>query len=307
MLAALALVLVGAGIAVAASANALHVKTPNKADQITNIDILRMEIKNYYGTPNATTGSGATAGWTLPLDLQSNYADEARHVAAKAWRWLKAQAGTSPMQAIVFDVDDTTLTTYNYELYSNWDFNPVTNGVFVGLTGGSFTGNAFPATPGMVQLAQKASNAGYAIFFITGRGDAQHVVTIANLVDDEAAGFADLATTTSGSLSTQIDEVDAGYPMPTAIDTGHGGFADGLFTKPPVGSYPAYLDAPEFCGPAIDAGTSCATIQYKSGTRAYIESLGYDIVANFGDQFSDLKGGFADRTFKMPNPNYFLP
>jgi hypothetical protein len=27
----------------------------------------------------------------------------------------------------------------------------------------------------------------------------------------------------------------------------------------------------------------------------------------FGDQFSDLKGGHADRTFKMPDPNYFLP
>jgi hypothetical protein len=23
--------------------------------------------------------------------------------------------------------------------------------------------------------------------------------------------------------------------------------------------------------------------------------------------FSDLKGGFADRTFKLPNPNYYLP
>jgi hypothetical protein len=26
-----------------------------------------------------------------------------------------------------------------------------------------------------------------------------------------------------------------------------------------------------------------------------------------GDQFSDLLGGFADKTFKMPNPNYYLP
>jgi len=49
------------------------------------------------------------------------------------------------------------------------------------------------------------------------------------------------------------------------------------------------------------------TIQYKSGTRAYIESQGYDIFADFGDQFSDLLGGFSDKTFKMPNPNYYLP
>jgi predicted secreted acid phosphatase len=307
MLAALALVLAGTGIAVAASVNAIHIITPQRADQITNIDILRSEIKNYYGTPNASTGSGATAGWTLPLDQDSNYADEARSVASQGWHWLNAQAGAAPMQAIVFDVDDTTLTTYDYELYSNWDYNPTTNGYFVGLTAGAFTGNVFPATPGMVELAWKAHEAGYAVFFLTGRGDSQHDVTIANLVDDAAAGLTDLSTTTSGALSTQVDEVDAGYPMPTAIETGHGGFADGLFTKPPVGSYPDYLDKPEFCGSAIDNGASCATIAYKSGTRAYIESLGYDIVANFGDQYSDLIGGYADRTFKMPNPSYYLP
>jgi hypothetical protein len=52
---------------------------------------------------------------------------------------------------------------------------------------------------------------------------------------------------------------------------------------------------------------SCARTQYKSLTRQHIESLGYDIVANFGDQFSDLNGGFADETFKIPNPMYFLP
>jgi hypothetical protein len=46
---------------------------------------------------------------------------------------------------------------------------------------------------------------------------------------------------------------------------------------------------------------------YKSATRAHIESLGYDIVANLGDQYSDLRGGHADRAFKLPNPNYFLP
>jgi hypothetical protein len=72
-------------------------------------------------------------------------------------------------------------------------------------------------------------------------------------------------------------------------------------------TYPAYLNKPEFCADAIAAKASCPTIRYKSGTRAYIESQGYDIVANFGDQFSDLEGGFADKTFKMPNPNYYLP
>ena len=59
-----------------------------------------------------------------------------------------------------------------------------------------------------------------------------------------------------------------------------------------------------FCGPPT---STCTTTQYKSLTRAYIESQGYNIVANFGDQFSDLIGGYADRTFKLPNPMYYLP
>ena len=58
---------------------------------------------------------------------------------------------------------------------------------------------------------------------------------------------------------------------------------------------------------AVRRAPACTTTQYKSLTRQHIESLGYDIVGNFGDQFSDLNGGFADRTFKLPNPMYFLP
>ena len=47
----------------------------------------------------------------------------------------------------------------------------------------------FPATPGMVDLVEQAKALGYAIFWITGRGDSQHAATIANLVSDTAAGF----------------------------------------------------------------------------------------------------------------------
>lgn len=71
--------------------------------------------------------------------------------------------------------------------------------------------------------------------------------------------------------------------------------ASHLFLKP--SSPPAYLTC----------GTTCTTIQYKSLTRQHIASEGYDILADVGDQFSDLKGGFADRTVKMPNPMYYIP
>src|SRR5690349_11273007 len=302
----LALVIVAlasvAAVAIAAQGPVDLTFTPKSERQMTNIDVARAYAKNYYGAPSATTGPSGS--WDQPLNLTSNYANEARDVASKGQHWLKSHRKVAN-RAVVLDVDDTTLTTWNYELYSNWDFNPTTNGVFVGLTSGQFTGNMFPATPGMLDLADQARAEGYAIFWITGRGDSQHAATIANLQNDGAAGYQDIDTVTLNGKT--VPEIDANYPAPTPIDTGHGGFADGLFTKPPIGQYPAYLNQSQFCAAAIAGGTSCATIPYKSGTRAYIESQGYNIVADIGDQFSDLLGGFSDKTFKMPNPNYYLP
>ena len=46
---------------------------------------------------------------------------------------------------------------------------------------------------------------------------------------------------------------------------------------------------------------------YKTAIRKQITAQGYDILLNVGDQNSDLKGGFADKTFKLPNPYYFIP
>src|SRR5437899_1662236 len=136
-------------------------------DKITNLDVLRQQIKNYYGAPLATTGPNGT--WQAPLNLQSNYANEAGSVASQGENWLAARAKV-PNKAIVLDVDDTTLATFNYELYSNWDFNPTTNGQFV-------TGQLFPAVPGMVDMAKAAAAEGYAVIFLTGRPQSQEAAT----------------------------------------------------------------------------------------------------------------------------------
>ena len=275
--AAAVLLIATGGVAIAGGAMSVPTFVPTSADQITNLDILRSQIKNYYGTP--TAAAGASCNKDLAPAADSNYAAEASGVAADGARWLSSgwRATSNAKKAIVFDVDDTTLATWNYELCSNWAFDPGTNGQFV-------TDQRFPAVPGMVAMANQAAAEGYAIFFLTGRGQAQEAATLGNLTHDGIG-------------------VDAGYPNPTPLGNGE----DGLFTKPPVGSYPDYLNKPEFCASFIAAAKSCPTIQYKSGVRAHIEDLGFEIVANFGDQFSDLKGGFADKTFKMPNPNYYLP
>ena len=258
---------IAVAVAVAANPSTDRSFTPQKADQVTNVDVLRQQIANYYGDPGKTGTFDPTS---------SNYAREAEGVAKDGANWLGAHApkSESEKKAIVLDVDDTTLATWNYEIFSNWAFNPTTNATFV-------TEERFPAVPGMVQMVTQAANDGYAIFFLTGRPATQEGATLGNLTPSDNVGL------------------NAGYPAPTTLSSGE----DGLFTKPDVIDYPDYLQAA--C--AGDPGGKCTTIHYKSATRAHIESLGYDIVGNFGDQFSDLIGGFADKTFKLPNPNYFLP
>jgi predicted secreted acid phosphatase len=271
-------------VALASPSLPIVAPTPKHADDMTNVDVLRQEIKNYYGMPTAPTGPNAPKEFALNLD--SNYAREASHVADEGGHWLKDHAkGHGPkhsaMRAIVLDVDDSTLATFNYELFSNWDFNPGTNADFV-------LNERFPAVPGMVDMVDQAAGEGYAIIWLTGRPQSQEAATLGNLL-----------------------KVD--YPSPSAIPTAtQGGGSDGIFTKPPLfldpptnsvpnPDYPQYLK--DKCG----TQTTCNTDEYKSATRQYIESLGYDIVANFGDQFSDFSGGFEDKTFKLPNPSYFLP
>jgi predicted secreted acid phosphatase len=243
---------------------AIKTSTPRSEKDFTNIDLIRQQIKNYYGDP---LGSGNFSD-------TSNYAKEAKSVAADGTRYL---ANTHPKgkatKAILLDVDDTALTTWNYEIFSNFAFNSGTNAQYV-------TEQSFPATPGMVDMAKAAEREGYAIFYLTGRPTTQEAATLGNLTADGVG-------------------VDAGFPKPTTAKGGE----DGLFTKPALADYPEYLK--QAC--ADDPNGACTTIDYKSATRKHIESLGYDIVANFGDQYSDLKGGFADKTFKVPNPTYFLP
>ena len=48
-------------------------------------------------------------------------------------------------------------------------------------------------------------------------------------------------------------------------------------------------------------------VPYKSGARRAVERRGYTILANLGDQRSDLKGGYSERTYKLPNVIYRTP
>jgi acid phosphatase len=46
---------------------------------------------------------------------------------------------------------------------------------------------------------------------------------------------------------------------------------------------------------------------FKAPQRRAVEGEGYTVIANLGDQPSDLDGGYAERTFLLPNPFYRIP
>ena len=261
---ALMAVLAAGAVAYAATEPAIQTFTPRSEKQITNIDVLRQQIRNYYGDP---LGTGTFAA-------DSSYAREAEGVASDASKRLskKIKWHKGGMPAIVLDVDDTSLATWNYEIFSNWAYNPVTNASYV-------TSQLFPAVPGMVAMATKAAARGL-------RGLLPHRPT-------RRAGAATLGNLTADGIG-----VDAGYPAPTALANGE----DGLFTKPAIADYPA-ISRP----PAPATPTAHARRRTTSRPRARTSSRSATTSSPTSATVQRPPGGFADTTFKLPNPNYFLP
>ncbi len=174
----------------------------------------------------------------------------------------------APDLAVVLDADDTTLWTYDMEDGAmHFNFDPKVQNDDWVVPG------KFPATPGMVAFVREVADRGYDVYGITGRGAAQEQATLDNL--------------------TKVGYDEFG--------------ADNFFTKFDATSpKPDYLDCHTSVDPNDDPA-KCTTVEYKSGTRAHIESLGKTIVLNIGDQYSDLQGGHALNSVKLPNPTYYLP
>jgi putative acid phosphatase of HAD superfamily subfamily IIIB len=219
--------------------------TPYSSRQIPNLGLVKNAIKYYYGDTVVNGEHQASP--------TSNYAREVGNLEHSIMSYLRNHRHpSSDKPAIVLDVDDTSLLTYNYEAANDFGYNPTINAEYV-------LGERFPAVFGMNDVATWATSHGFSLFFVTGRPSTQQDATEGNL--------------------TKV-----GYPDFVKVYTKDQ-------TQP-------YLSS---CAP------TCTTIQYKSLTRKLIESQGYDIVANVGDQFSDLEGGYSDRSFKVPNPMYYLP
>jgi len=70
---------------------------------------------------------------------------------------------------------------------------------------------------------------------------------------------------------------------------------------------PNLRQATERFDPSTRGAHFASAADFKAPERRKIAERGYTIVLSLGDQESDLKGGYAERTFKLPNPVYYLP
>ncbi|MGC0401506.1 putative secreted acid phosphatase [Streptomyces sp. SAI-126] len=174
-----------------------------------------------------TTTSSSTTATAAAEDVDyATWQTDCQAVMDQALPYLKARiaaAGPAEKQAIVFDIDNTTLET---------DF------------GFSYPS---PANKPVLAVAKYAQEHGVSLFFVTARPDIIASVTDYNLKH-------------------------VGYQV------------NGLYVR-------------NF----IDLFKDVAA--YKTAKRVDIEDKGYTIIANIGNSTTDLSGGHAEKTFKLPDYN----
>ncbi|MGY4966514.1 HAD family acid phosphatase [Streptomyces sp. 900105245] len=171
----------------------------------------------------ATTSS--TAGAAAKVDY-ATWQQDCQTVMNDALPYLKeriAAAKPGEKQAIVFDIDNTTLET---------DF------------GFSFPQ---PANKPVLNVARYAQEHGVKLFFVTARPGIVYWPTQYNLEHD-------------------------GYDV------------SGLYVR---GLLDLFKDV----------------ASYKTAQRVGIENQGYTIIANIGNSATDLSGGHAEKTYKLPDYN----
>ncbi|TVZ78575.1 HAD family acid phosphatase [Streptomyces sp. BK340] len=172
---------------------------------------------------DATTSSASAA--TAKVDY-ATWQKDCQSVMDQALPYLKdriAAAKPGEKQAVVFDIDNTTLET---------DF------------GFSYPQ---PANKPVLNVAKYAQEHGVSLFFVTARPGIIYWPTEYNLEHD-------------------------GYDV------------SGLYVR---GLFDLFKDV----------------AAYKTAQRVDIENQGYTIIANVGNSATDLSGGHAEKTFKLPDYN----
>lgn len=220
-------------------------------------DALRQDAGSEFITAaSQPTNVGDAAISALAYHASGAYEKGLATVADSAADWLGIRAAQVTKPALVLDIDETALS--NWTILARDDFGrPIAGACDLALDApcGWAAWDQLgrdPAISATLKLFKRARALNVAVFFITGRPEAQRSATERNLTGVGYEGYAKL------------------YMVP----------ADRHFTS------------------AAD---------FKAPIRAEIERDGFTIIANVGDQPSDLLGGHSERKFLLPDPFYRVP
>jgi predicted secreted acid phosphatase len=202
-----------------------------RAQEPLNLYTLKQQVASYVAT-------GEYGKNVAEVAAQAN-----KYLVRRIPRGIPRSAKTATKLAIVFDIDETTLSNLRHIQANDYGYLPKIWNAWVN------EGQATAIFP-VQAVYNTAVNGKVEVFFITGRPPSTAAATERNLRE-------------------------VGYETWTRI-----------------------LYKPE------DFAES--TRAFKIDARRKIAAEGYLIIANIGDQNSDLVGGYAEKTFKLPNPFYIV-
>jgi HAD superfamily, subfamily IIIB (Acid phosphatase) len=191
-------------------------------------------------------------------------------VLADAQCWVAARAPQVARHAIVLDIDETSL--------SNWP--RIYQDDFAFISGGACD---FEAGDPCGDLDWEQSALAQAIAPTLLLYNAARCVG-----QPDGCNKVEVFFLTGRKESKHQEEMASVYTLRNLDHAGYGTIArDHLYMRDPAGNG--------------------SVSNHKTAARVDIEAKGFVIIANIGDQKSDLAGGHAEMTFKVPNPFYFIP
>ena len=160
------------------------------AERIPNLDILKNEIKQYH---DCTCKCGC---YTRDIDLQANRAIAYLRRRTARQRSL-AKAGSQEKLAMVFDIDETSLSNYPQMLKADFAYDSKVFDAWV-------QSAQAPAIFGSLRVFKEAQKLGVSVFFITGRHEDERDATERNLREQGFENWQQLTLgpTSGGSQST---------------------------------------------------------------------------------------------------------
>jgi hypothetical protein len=200
----------------------------------------------------------------------TSYDKDVADVLASARTWIEGRAPEAKHPALVLDIDETSLLNWP-RIYLD-DYAYIPNGMCPG-TVGDICGDLDWQQSGLAQAVKPTLE----------------LYKFARCIDQQGACTPiEVFFVTGRREAERNGEMASVWTLRNLEAAGYGPVApDHLYLRDPHGD-----------------GT---VAEYKSSARADIERRGLTIIANIGDQLSDLAMGHAERPFKVPNPFYFIP